>query len=65
MEIVLGGAKKDEAPISLAAASPCCHKENAWRKHHCQVHLAMVVKATARQLYEPCDSFAIPPKMKN
>ena len=58
----MGGAKQDKAPISHAAASPHCHKENAWRKHHRQVHLAVVVKATARQLNEPCDSLAIPPK---
>ena len=29
-----------------------------------QVHLAVVVKAIARQLDEPCDSLAIPQKMK-
>ena len=61
----MGGTKQDEAPIGHAAASPHCHKENAWRKHHCQVHLAVVVKATARQLDEPCDSLSIPQKMKN
>ena len=54
----MGGAKQDEAPVSHATASPCCHKENTWRKHH---HLAVVVKATARQLNKPCDSLAIPP----
>ena len=58
----MGGAKQDKAPIGHAAASPHCHKENAWRKHHCRVHLAVVVKATARQLDEACDSLAIPPK---
>ena len=58
----MGGAKQDEAPISHATASPRCHKENTWRKHHHQVHLAVVVKATARQLNKPCDSLAIPPK---
>ena len=58
----MGGAKQDEAPIGHAAASPCCHKENAWREHHHRVHLAVAVKATARQLNEPCDSLAIPPK---
>ena len=58
----MGGAKQDEAPVSHAATSPRCHKENTWRKHHCRVHLAVVVKATSRQLDEPCDSLAIPPK---
>ena len=58
----MGGAKQDEAPISHAATSPHCHEENTWRKHQCQVHLAVVVNATARQLNEPCDSLAIPPK---
>ena len=62
MEIVVGGAKQDEAPVSHVAASPCCHKENTWREHHHQVHLAVAVKATARQLDKPCDSLAIPPK---
>ena len=60
----MGGAKQDKAPISHAATSPHCHKENAWRKHHCQVHLAVVVKSTARQLDEPCDFLAIPQKNK-
>ena len=58
----MGGANQDEAPVSHTAASPCCHKENAWRKHDHRVHLAVVVKATARQLDEPCDSLAIPQK---
>ena len=58
----MGGAKQDEAPIGHVAASPRCRKENAWRDHHCQVHLAVAVKATARQLDGPCDSLAIPPK---
>ena len=57
----MGGAQQDKAPISHAAASPHCHKENAWREHHRQVRLAVAVKATARQLDEPCDSLAIPP----
>ena len=60
----MGGAKQDEAPVSHTTTSPHCHKENASRKHHCHVHLAVVVKATARQLNEPCDSLAIPSKMK-
>ena len=64
MEIVVGGPKQDEAPAGHTAASPCCHKENAWRKHHHRVHLAVVVKATARQLNKPCDSLAIPQKIK-
>ena len=58
----MGGTKQDEAPIGHATTSPRCHKENTWRKHHRQVHLAVVVKATARQLDKPCDSLAIPPK---
>ena len=57
----MGGTKQDEAPVGHTTASPCCHKENAWRKHHCRVHLAVAVKATARQLDKPCDSLAIPP----
>ena len=65
MEIVIGGTKQDEAPVDHAATSPCCHKENAWRKHHHRVHLAVGVKATTRQLDKPCDSLAIPKKMKN
>ena len=56
----MGGAKQDEAPISHATAYPNCHKENTWRKHHRRVHLAVVAKATARQLDEPCDSLAVP-----
>ena len=60
----MGGAKQDEAPVGRVAASPCCHKENAWRDHHHRVHLAVAVKATARQLDGPCDSLAIPQKMK-
>ena len=60
----MGGTKQDEAPVGHATASPHCHKENAWRKHHCRVHLAVIVKATARQLDKPCDSLAIPPKME-
>ena len=58
----MGGTKQDKAPIGHAAAYPHCHKKNTWRKHHCRVHLAVVVKATARQLDEPCDSLAVPPK---
>ena len=58
----MGGAKQEEAPIGHAAASPHCHMENAWRYHHHRVHLAVAVKATARQLDGPCDSLAIPPK---
>ena len=60
----MGGTKQDEAPVGHATTSPCCHKENAWRYHHRQVHLAVAVKATARQLDGPCDSLAIPKKMK-
>ena len=58
----MGGTKQDKAPVGHAATYPHCHKENTWRKHHCQVHLAVVVKATARQLDKPCDSLAVPPK---
>ena len=58
----MGGAKQEEAPIGHAATSPHCHKENAWRYHHHRVHLAVAVKATARQLDGPCDSLAIPPQ---
>ena len=64
MEIVVGGAKQDKAPVGHVTASPHWHKENTWRKHHRRVHLAVFVKATARQLDEPCDSLAIPPKME-
>ena len=55
----MGGAKQDESPVGHTATSPRCHKENTWRKHHHRVHLAVVVKATARQLNEPCDSLEI------
>ena len=58
----MGGTKQDQAPVGHAATSPHFHKENAWRKHHRRVHLAVVVKATARQLDKPCDSLAVPPK---
>ena len=54
MGIVLGGAKQDKAPVGHAAASPHCHKENAWREHHRRVHLAVALDG-------PCDSLAIPP----
>ena len=62
MEIVVGGAKQDKVPVGPTAASPNCHKEIGWRDHHCRVHLAVAVKATARQLDGPCDCLAIPPK---
>ena len=58
----MGGAKQDEEPVGHAAASPHCHKEIAWRDHHRQVHLAVAVTATARQLDGPCDCLAIPQK---
>ena len=51
--------------VGHAAASPHHHKENAWRKHHRRVHLAVAVKVTARQLDKPCDSLAIPPPPQN
>ena len=60
----MGGAKQDKAPVGHAAAYLHCHMENTWRKHHRQVHLAVVVKATARQLDEPCGSLAVPKKKK-
>ena len=60
MEIVVGGAKQDKAPVGHIAASPCCHKKNAWMEHHCRNHLVVALKATARQLNGPCDSLAIP-----
>ena len=62
MDIIVGGAKQDEAPIGHAATTTCCHKVNALRGHGCRVHLAVAVTATTRQLDEPCDSLAIPPK---
>ena len=58
----MGGAKQDEAPIGHAVTSSHCRKENTLRDHHRQVHLAVALKATARQLDGPCDSLAIPPK---
>ena len=58
----MDGAKQDEAPVSHATASPHCRKENVWRDHHRRVHLAVAVKATARQFDGPCDSLAIPQK---
>ena len=58
----MGGAKQEEAPTGHVVASPCCHKDNTWMEHHCRVHLAVAVKATARQLDRPCDSLAIPPQ---
>ena len=58
----MGGAKQDKVPVGHAATSPHCRKENAWRDHHRQEHLAVAVTATARQLDGPWDSLAIPPK---
>ena len=58
----MDGAKQDKAPVGHATTSPHCHKENAWRDHHHRVHLAVAVKATARQLDRPCDSLATPQK---
>ena len=55
MEIVVGGAKRDEEPVGHAAASPHRRKEITWRDHHHQVHLAVAVTATARQLDGPCE----------
>ena len=60
----MGGTKQDKAPVGHAATYPRCHKENTWRKHHRRVHLAVIVKATARQLDKPCDSLAVPPQNK-
>ena len=62
MEIIVGGAKRDEEPIGHAAASPHRCKEIAWRDHHHRVHLAVAVTATARQLDGPCELLAIPQK---
>ena len=58
----MGGTKQDEAHVGHVAASPHCRKKNMWMEHHCRVHLAVAVKATARQLNRPCNSLAIPPK---
>ena len=58
----MGDTKQDEVPIGHTATSPHCRKEITWRDHHRQVHLAVAVKATARQLYRPCECLAIPPK---
>ena len=46
MEIVVGGAKQDKAPIGHVTTSPHCRKENTWMEHHHRVHLAVAVKAT-------------------
>ena len=62
MAIIGGGAKQDKAPFGHAAAAPRRYKVNVWRDHGCQVHLAVAVTATARQLNEPCESLAVPPK---
>ena len=58
----MGVAKQDKEPVDHATASPHCRKEIVWRDHHHQVHLAVAVTATARQLDGPCDCLAIPPK---
>ena len=58
----MGGAKRDVEPVGHAAASPHQRREIAWRDHHCRVHLAVAVTATARQLDGPCECLAIPPK---
>ena len=50
MAIIMGGTKQDEAPLSHTTTAPRRHKVNAWRDHGCQVHLAVAVTATARQL---------------
>ena len=60
----MGGAKQDKAFVVHATTSPHYHKENMSRDHHRRVHLAVAVKAAARQLDEPCNSLAIPPKME-
>ena len=51
----MGDAKRDEKPVGHAAVSPHRRKEIAWRDHHHQVHLAVAVTATARQLDGPCE----------
>ena len=58
----MGDAEQDEVPVGHAAASPHCRKEIVWRDHYRRVHLAVAVKATARQLDGPCECLAIPPK---
>ena len=62
MEIIVGGAKQDKAPVGHAATAPHHHKVNTYRGHGCQVHLAVAVTASTRQLDKQCDSLAIPPK---
>ena len=62
MAIIGGGTKQDEAPVSHAAAAPHRYKVNVWRDHGRRVHLVVAVTATARQLDEPCESLAVPPK---
>ena len=64
MAIIGGGAKQDEAPVGHTAATPRHYKVNMWRDHGRQVQLAVAVTATARQLDEPCESLAVPQKMK-
>ena len=51
----MGDAKQDEEPVGHADASPHRRKKIAWRDHHRQVHLAVAVTATARQLDGPCE----------
>ena len=62
MAIIRGGAKQDEAPVGHTTAAPCRYKVNVWGDHGRRVHLAVAVTATARQLDEPCESLAVPPK---
>ena len=51
----MGGTKQDKEPVGHAAASPHQCKEIAWRDHHRRVHLAVAVRATARQLDGECE----------
>ena len=53
----MGGTKQDKAPVGHAAASPHCHKENAWRDHHHRVHLAVAVDNSTNHVWQS------PPKM--
>ena len=63
MAIIGGGAKQDVVHVGhAAAAAPRHYKVNVWRDHGRRVHLAVAVTATARQLDEPCESSAVPPK---
>ena len=59
MEIVVGGAKRDEEPVGHAAASPHRRKEIAWRDHHHRVHLEspQKMKKNENQDFYGCQHF--------